>query len=156
MASAGITVQVLKHLTGRSTAAANGNKDLWRWFPSPKTYSKSVPSYDAFPSGHLITAMVTTTIISTNYPEYRFIKPVCYSLMGLCGYQMLNNGVHWAGDYPVAIALGYSLGKIAAKRGFQKVTHRKSTVGKTVQPHVYFHPTLLDGGVSGVSMRVEY
>lgn len=30
---------------------------------------------------------------------------------------MMNNGAHWASDYPVAIAVGYGLGKRAVAHG---------------------------------------
>ena len=41
--------------------------------------------------------------------------------MGLLGYAMLNNGVHWASDYPVGIALGYAFAKIAVRNGRTRV-----------------------------------
>jgi hypothetical protein len=113
----GITTQVLKHLTGRQCPFTETQaRGRWNWLPNQFEYSKGVPHYDAFPSGHLATAMMTVTIISSNYPEKWFIKPIGYTLMTLCGLQMLNNGVHWASDYPMAIALGYSFGKMAVKR----------------------------------------
>ena len=37
--------------------------------------------------------------------------------MTLLGLQMMNNGVHWASDYPLSITMGYYLGKIAVNRG---------------------------------------
>jgi hypothetical protein len=30
---------------------------------------------------------------------------------------MMNNGVHWASDYPLALFLGYTFGHIAAQKG---------------------------------------
>jgi hypothetical protein len=38
-------------------------------------------------------------------------------MMALLGFQMMNNDVHWASDYPLAIAIGYGLGKHAVSRG---------------------------------------
>ena len=38
-------------------------------------YHKNVAKHDAFPSGHLAAAMASVTVMSTNYPEYRAIKP---------------------------------------------------------------------------------
>ena len=84
--------------------------------------------------------MSTVTVIANNYPEYTFVRPVGYSLMGVLGYQMLNNGVHWASDYPLAIALGYGFGKIAVRKG------RKSSD----QASIRLYPILLPGG-GGVS-----
>lgn len=159
----GIYVQILKHLTGRSTAMRNDNKDLWRWFPSIKEYHRSVPSYDAFPSGHLSIAMMTTTVISMNYPEKKFIKPLGYGLMALCGYQMLNNGVHWAGDYPLAIAMGYTFGKIAVNRGRMRVMNNQKNINDEIEknagvikPEYKLKPTYLGFGASGLRLSVVF
>ncbi|GAA4055982.1 hypothetical protein GCM10022409_49090 [Hymenobacter glaciei] len=120
--STGLVVQVTKRLTGRqSPYVATQDRGEWNLFPSYSTYQHFVPNYDAFPTGHLATAMATVTVIAENYPEYRFVRPVGYSLMGLLGYSMLNNGVHWASDYPVGIALGYAFAKIAVRNGRTRV-----------------------------------
>ncbi len=120
--STGLVVQTLKRLTGRqSPYVASKPRGEWDLFPSYSTYQSSVPRHDAFPTGHLATAMATVTVIAENYPEYRFIRPLGYSLMGLLGYSMLNNGVHWASDYPVGIAIGYAFGKIAVRNGRTRV-----------------------------------
>jgi membrane-associated phospholipid phosphatase len=126
--STGLVVQALKRLTGRqSPYVATKDRGEWHLFPSYNTYQNFVPNYDAFPTGHLATAMATVTVIAENYPEYRFIRPVGYSLMGLLGYSMLNNGVHWASDYPVGIALGYAFAKIAVRNGRTRVVEGDST-----------------------------
>lgn len=120
--STGLVVQTMKRLTGRqSPYVATQPRGEWNFFPSYSTYQSFVPNYDAFPTGHLATAMATVTVIAENYPEYRFVRPVGYSLMGLLGYAMLNNGVHWASDYPVGIALGYAFAKIAVRNGRTRV-----------------------------------
>ena len=36
--------------------------------------------------------------------------------MTLLAFQMLNNEVHWASDYPLAIGIGYSIGQIISQR----------------------------------------
>ncbi len=116
--AAGLAVQFLKHITGREspfTATTPGG--LWRVFPNQFIYSTHVPHYDAFPSGHIATAMATVTVIAANYPEYKFIRPLGYTCMGLLTFAMLNNGVHWASDYPLGLAMGYVFAKIAVDRG---------------------------------------
>ena len=120
--STGLVVQTFKRLTGRqSPYVATQDRGEWHLFPSYGRYQGFVPNYDAFPTGHLATAMATVTVIAENYPEYHFIRPVGYGLMGLLGYSMLNNGVHWASDYPVGIALGYAFAKIAVRNGRTRV-----------------------------------
>jgi len=117
----GIIVQALKRSTGRQApfvATTPGGK--WQWFPNQEEYNKHVPSYDAFPSGHLATVMASTTVLAYNYPTHTYIKPVGYSLMAILGFAMLTNGVHWAGDYPVGLAIGYTAAQVAIARNEKK------------------------------------
>jgi hypothetical protein len=118
----GIVVQTLKRSTGRqSPFVATKDRGEWHLFPAYNTYQSYVPNYDAFPTGHMATAMATVTVIADNYPEYKFVRPLGYTLIGLLGYSMLNNGVHWASDYPLGIALGYGFAKIAVRNGRRRV-----------------------------------
>ena len=112
-----IVTQTLKHITGRQSPFKSTQKrGKWDLFPNQEDYVKDVPSYDAFPSGHLATTMMTVTVLAENYPNNAYIKPVGYTAMTLLSFQMLNNGVHWASDYPLAIGIGYSIGKIVSQR----------------------------------------
>ncbi len=116
--ASGTIVQLIKHITGReSPFVATTPTGRWRFFPNQIDYHNRVPEFDAFPSGHIssITAMVV--VLSENYPEYTFIKPLGYLAVGLNAIGMMNRGVHWISDYPIGIALGYSFAKIAVKRG---------------------------------------
>ncbi len=113
----GLTTQILKRVTGRESpfmATTEGGR--WTVFPAFAAYQKNTSAYDAFPSGHLATLMATVTVLSSNYPEKKWIKPVGYTLMFLSGWAMMNTEVHWAGDYPLAIAVGYLSGKITTWR----------------------------------------
>jgi hypothetical protein len=112
----GITTQVVKRMTGReSPFVATKPAGAWNPFTNLATYQKNVPSHDAFPSGHMGTMMSTTVVIAANYPEKKWIRPVGYSVMGLVGLAMINNGVHWASDYPLAIGMGYVFGHATVK-----------------------------------------
>jgi membrane-associated phospholipid phosphatase len=113
----GITTQLIKRTTGRETPLA-ATQSGGRWYPLPtfSDYQGNQPRYDAFPSGHLATMMATITVLAENYPEKKWIRPVGYSLMGLCGLAMMNNGVHWAGDYPLGVAVGYGIGKVVSAK----------------------------------------
>ncbi len=127
--SVAVVIQTLKHITGRqSPSSATVPAGVWRPFPNQVEYHKHVSSYDAYPSGHLATAMMVVTVISENYPEHRYIQPLGYSLMTVLAFQMLNNGVHWASDYPLALAIGYTMGKIAASR-IHRVTRPQQIPG---------------------------
>jgi len=112
MATSTITSQLLKRTTGRESPFVRTEPGGdWYAFPSYSRYAGNTPKYDAFPSGHVMTATMTLTVLSNNYPEYRWIiRPVGIGLVSLLAWEMVNNGVHWASDYPLAIALGYMYG----------------------------------------------
>lgn len=154
----GLTTQFLKRITGRQSPframdVPNGVPGGdWHPFPNPARYQKKVSNFDAFPSGHLATAMATITILAGNYPDNKFIKPFGYSLMGLLGFSMLNNGVHWLSDYPLAIAIGYTCGKIALSRGRQIIPKIGNTNGSISS----LTPAYLGNGSIGISYRATF
>ncbi|MFM7014795.1 MAG: phosphatase PAP2 family protein [Bacteroidota bacterium] len=122
----GIATQVVKRITGRETPIRStqaGGK--WTPFPPFMDYQKQTPKYDAFPSGHLATVICAVTVLAENYPEKKWIKPVGYTLGALVAFSMLNNGVHWAGDYPLAFGIGYGFGKVVAASS-RKIEGRKA------------------------------
>lgn len=116
MLNTGIAVQFVKHISGRqSPFVSDVPGGRWRPFPNQIEYHKKVPQYDAYPSGHIATAISTTIVLAEMYPEYKFIRPMGYVLSGILGYAMMNNGVHWISDYPLGIAFGYTFAKIAVQ-----------------------------------------
>lgn len=148
----GIATQFLKHITGReSPFVSTMPGGRWVFFPNQIDYHKHVPHYDAFPSGHIATAMATVTIIAENYPEYRFIRPVGYTLMGVLAFGMLNNGVHWMSDYPLGIALGYSFAKIALNRGRSIHVSKDTKQGILRKPEIY--PV---GSLKGIGLGLRW
>lgn len=126
----GIGTQFLKRITGRQSPSETVDLDgSWRPFTSFKQYQNHTPSYDAFPSGHLATLMSTVTVLAKNYPEKKWIKAVGYPVIGLVVYSMISNNVHWASDYPLAIALGYLCAKQVIKN------NRKVIESSSVNKH---------------------
>ena len=122
--SAAVITQAIKRATGRESPFERTTPGgRWRPFPSFKDFANNTSNYDAFPSGHLTTLMTSITILADNYPENKWIKPIGYTLMGLTGFAMMNTEVHWAGDYPLALALGYLNGKIITGR-HKKLIHK--------------------------------
>jgi membrane-associated phospholipid phosphatase len=117
----GVTTQLMKRVSGReSPFKATKKGGDWAPFPSFYSYQNNTSSYDAFPSGHLATLMATVTVLRRNYPEKKWIGPVGYSLMGLTAWAMMNTEVHWASDYPLALAIGYLSGRASTRRHQQK------------------------------------
>jgi hypothetical protein len=150
----GIVTQVLKRSTGRESpiAAADNTSGVWRPFPSFSAFKNHVSRYDAFPSGHLATSVMTITIIATNYEEYKWIRPVGYTLASLLAFQMVNNSVHWASDYPLGAAIGYMIGKSIANNGRKKVTEKESENKVTYD----WAPTLTPEGNLALGLNVSY
>ncbi len=122
IAVSGLFVQPIKRMTGRESpfiAVKNGHPaGEWSPFPSFAAYAKNTPYYDAMPSGHLTTIMAALTVITTNYPEYKWIKPVGYAALTGMSLQMIQSQVHWVSDYPLAIFMGYFIGKSIANNRF--------------------------------------
>jgi membrane-associated phospholipid phosphatase len=105
--------QTLKRSFGReSPEVKTSERGSWNLFPSFKEYNSRTASYDAMPSGHVMTATLTWTILTERYPEYgHILYPVAGVWVSALMFQMVNNGVHWASDYPLGIAMGYLFGK---------------------------------------------
>ncbi|RZJ27835.1 MAG: phosphatase PAP2 family protein [Flavobacterium sp.] len=130
--SVGIATQTVKHITGRQSPVRaiderNPGGD-WQPFPSISAYQKNTPNYDAMPSGHIATYIATLTVIATNYPEIKWIRPVGYSLMALLAFNMVSTKVHWVSDYPLGLFMGYVIGKTIAERRI--IRPRKDPVGE--------------------------
>ncbi len=111
----GGVVQLLKHVTGRESPFVSTKRTgAWRFFPNQIQYSKHVPHYDAFPSGHLATATTTLIVIAENYPELTWLRPVGYVALGAISSSLVAYGIHWWSDFPLALVLGYTFGEIAS------------------------------------------
>jgi hypothetical protein len=150
--ASGSVVQLLKHMTGReSPFVRSSSTGTWRFFPNQLDYLKHVPAYDAFPSGHICTAMATVIVIAENYPETTWIRPVGYIISGLVGVGMVNRGIHWYSDYPLGLAIGYAFGMIAA--------HPEGLAVGASDPegssHVSIVPAVSEKGV-GLSMAIVF
>lgn len=133
--SLGVVTQTIKHIAGRQTpGTATVPRGRWRPLPRWKAYSANVPEYDAFPSGHIATAMSTVTIVALNYPEKRFVRPIGYSLMAALSLAMVNSGVHWVSDYPLGLAIGGIVGKTVARRGRDEPPNAEPRVAPFATP----------------------
>jgi len=159
----GIVTQSIKRITGRASpvVATSPRGGHWKFFPSLFEYTKHTPYYDAMPSGHMATAMATLTVIADNYNEYRFIRPVGYTLLGLMGYQMAQTRVHWVSDYPLAILLGYVLGKNAVKRGRTEIKKiKKEAANLFQQPPPFWKKIqvnpILNGNLQGLDLLYRF
>jgi len=150
--STGLTVQVLKRITGReSPASSTSQSGKWRMFPNPEKYQKDQSKYYSFPSGHLSTAVTTFTVIAENYPDNPYIKPLGYPLIGLLGVGLVAKNMHWFSDFPLAYALGYSFGKLITSANFS--IHGKEQSSNPI--NISLMPTYINES-AGVGMMVSF
>lgn len=147
---AGTFTQIIKHVTGRQTPSEKTEpRGRWNWFPSLSEYNKNVPGHDAFPSGHLAVATATVEVIARNYPEKRIVRPLGYTLLTALSFAMVNNGVHWASDYPLALALGITTADIAVSRGRVRGSPGRESASRGFVP-------IIAPGVVGVSVPLGH
>ena len=147
--AAGGVVQLLKHVTGReSPFTATHPTGRWVLFPNQIEYFKHVPHYDAFPSGHVCTALATLTVVSENYPDARWLPYVGYPAIAWLGYSMVGQGIHWVSDYPLSIVLGYTFGKL--------VSHRKLFDGISSKVQTQEYPYVHSDGTSGINLQLSW
>jgi hypothetical protein len=91
-------------------------------------------------------------VISENYPDNKWVKPVGYTLTTLVGLGMLNNGIHWLSDYPLGLFIGYYFGKLAAHpEGYSWGEDEQSERFK-----VSILPTLQSDGSGGLMVSVRF
>lgn len=147
----GVMTQGLKRVFGRQSpnrATVDGGE--WNFFPNLGEYMRNTPNYDAMPSGHMATLISTITVISKNYPEVRWIKPLGYSMAALMGFEMMNSGVHWVSDYPIGFLIGYSVATVSVNRRITKIqTETTSYRQNKIQPQ-FFVSSLYGTPVYGV------
>ena len=116
---ASMSTYLLKRSFGREEPyIKTSQRGTFRPFRSYSEFKSNTIKYDALPSGHMTIASVFWTVIRENYPQYdSVLLPLQITTMSLLGLQMMNKGVHWASDYPLAIAIGYNAGKTVARLG---------------------------------------
>ncbi|MCX5784131.1 MAG: phosphatase PAP2 family protein [Elusimicrobia bacterium] len=149
----GFATQALKHVTGREEpGAAAAPRAVWRFFPGFGAFSRHRSRYDAFPSGHMATGMMTITVIAENYPEKKYVKPVGYTLLCALGFQMINNGAHWSSDYPLGLAVGYGVGRAIAYGG--RTAARRA--GPKDISAVNVTPYISPEGAAGAAMTYKF
>ncbi|MCK5055386.1 MAG: phosphatase PAP2 family protein [Candidatus Aminicenantes bacterium] len=122
---AGVVVQLLKHLTGRKRPeAAPVGEDHWE---GPAGFFKRYKDhrdmyYDAFPSGHTITAWSIATVIAKMYNKSVVVPALCYSLATMAGLSNVTEDKHWFSDVFAGAALGYAIGNFVVKTRWRNIS----------------------------------
>jgi len=151
LASGGV-IQLLKHLTGReSPFTATTPTGRWDFFPNQIEYAKHVPHYDAFPSGHIATALATLTVIAENYPEKPWIKYVGYPIIGSIAVGLVATSIHWWSDIPLGMAIGYSFGMLVSHPERSKEDLQSSS---QMRPSLDF--AVMGNGAAGLGITLHW
>ncbi|WP_189337104.1 phosphatase PAP2 family protein [Flavobacterium laiguense] len=142
----GIFSQTFKRISGRQephVAMETGNPGgKWSPFPGLDEYEDDPTNYSSFSSGHIMTATAALYVITGNYPEYKWIKPLGIAIIIALGFQMAQSNIHWYSDYPLSLVMGYIIGKNIAK---SKFVSQNSKNGKTGKYSFKFNAKKIDG-----------
>jgi membrane-associated phospholipid phosphatase len=111
--SAGIAVQVIKHLAGR----ARPRLTFDTVFIGPNLKS----GYDSFPSGHTTMAFCLACILSRQYPRYRVVYYLFAVIVGMYRIEGFNH-------FPSDVLAGAVLGTLAG--GFFTGTGKTAEAGQ--------------------------
>lgn len=159
LAISGVYSQTIKRISGRQSpdpAKRDGNPGGdWNPFPSFKAFATHTPNYDAFPSGHVMTATSALYVIMGNYPEKKWIRPVGFSLIGILGFEMVQANVHWVSDYPIALVMGYIIGKNLAKSRVEK-TSKSMAVKEKKKKYILNYDASRSGGFNLIGANLTF
>jgi hypothetical protein len=81
--------------------------------------------------------MAAVTVVSENYPEVLWIRPVGYALVGLVGISLVNRGYHWYSDLPLGITIGYAFGMIASHPERDDVSAASNSPSLVITPAIH-------------------
>ena len=120
----GISTQILKNLFGRERPSMR-TREGGRW-SGPLSYfehrdngSKSIASYDAFPSGHTATIFAAASTIADTY-RGTWVPYVAYGTATIVGISRVMESAHWPSDVFVGAIIGIGSTKIVENLPFNK------------------------------------
>lgn len=102
----GVFAEAIKHFSHRHRPYQDQPPDPGNW-DGPFSLLK----YDAFPSGHTITAFASAAFFTNYFPEKKWVGWLSYSLATGVGLSRLNDNKHWATDVLAGAVLGHYIGK---------------------------------------------
>ncbi len=138
LALTGISVLLVKQLSGRKRPRTNAESDTWI---GPHLQNHQ---YTSFFSGHTVVAFSMATIFACEYKDYPFVPPLVYGLAVLTGLSRIHDNAHWASDVFVGAAFGHYLAKF--------VWNQNNKEEKRLSLAPYFYP----GRVAGISLGCKF
>lgn len=107
---AGVTSEMIKHLTHRHRPNQDVPPDPWAWDGPFEGFK-----YTSFPSGHAATAFAVATVIATSYQRTIWVPIICYSLATCAALARIYDNQHWASDVLLGSAIGFAIGKLVVR-----------------------------------------
>ncbi len=103
----GVTIKLLTSRERPSVASESGGEWNGPFGFFRKNRGQSISAFDAFPSGHTLTAFSIATVVASQYSDNIIVPIVCYTASSLVGISRLTEDAHWASDVFVGALLGY-------------------------------------------------
>jgi hypothetical protein len=149
----GIFSQLVKRMAGKDYPyKADKPKGDWNLLMiNQSNYNNHVRRYGSFPSGRVATMMSSITVLSENYPEYHYIKPVGYSMLATMMLGMLMGQEHWISDYLIAIAIGH----VSAKTVLNKRLKTDEDIYR-YKPFYQINPLQFPSNGIGIALSYHY
>jgi hypothetical protein len=111
-----------------------------------KNKNQSISSFDAFPSGHTLTAFSIATVFAEQYSDHPIVPIFCYTAATLVGLSRITENAHWSSDVFVGGVLGYLTAKEIVLNNPSEVSRKNDEamrvhLGLSVEP-VHGDPAL--------------
>ena len=104
----GLASITIKYIFGRSRPYKEQGNTKFNWF-------KTDNIFNSLPSGHVITAFTTSSVIS-NYIENIYVSFALYSLAGLTALQRIATDNHWFSDVFLGAGIGVIVGSFFSNK----------------------------------------
>ncbi len=114
----GLASITIKYIFGRSRPYKEDGTTQFNWFETENIYN-------SLPSGHVITAFTTSTVIS-NYVENIYVSIALYSLAGLTAFQRIATDNHWFSDVFLGAGIGVIVGSYFSNLNKSKLSESSS------------------------------
>ena len=103
LAIASLASVSLKFIFGRSRPYVEKGNIHFNWFETKNRRN-------SFPSGHVITAFTTSTVLSKSL-DNTYASIFLYGLAGLTAYQRISSDNHWFSDTVIGASIGILVGE---------------------------------------------
>lgn len=107
--AADLAESALKPVVGRERPHLSGRPDRFHPFTT-------VGDYHSFPSAHVTHAAALAAGIAEYAGGRRWVAPLCYSAVGLVGWDRLRADQHWASDVVAGATIGVAGAKLVVRR----------------------------------------